>query len=359
MIHPPITNGLEAMAEEFKRFSKIEARSLSSPLYEHLSRSIAADPEIMTLAIQIPPGQPPANLLFGAVHYLLHRNYSASLAKYYPSLTPNPQPPAEAYPAFRDFCLKHADAIEHLLKTRTVQTNEIRRSAYLFLAFSVIANLAGGRPLALIEIGPSAGLNLMWDRYRYNYGEYGVFGPNNSPVHIECALRGEKRPPYPQGVPQIAYKVGLDLKPIDIQDADQVLWLQALIWPEHLERALLLKQAIEVAQQAPPRLLAGNGIELLPDAVRGSPAEAVVCVFHTYTLYQFPHEARERLAAVIAAQAASQEQFYYLSAEWLDSPQPKLELTIFRNGQPDKHLLAYCEAHGRWIEWLAAEKLYA
>jgi hypothetical protein len=115
---------------------------------------------------------------------------------------------------------------------------------------------------------------------------------------------------------------------------------------------LLLKQAIEVAKQDPPKLLAGDGIELLPEAVEAAPAEAAVCVFHSYTVNQFPPEARERFRAVLAQEAASKEQFYHLSAEWLGSPQPELELTLFRNGQPDHYLLASCEAHGRWIEWL-------
>jgi hypothetical protein len=348
----PAPSDFEILAKQFTHFAEIHCRGLFSPLYEHLSLSIAKDPEILALAAQIPAGQPVPNLLFGAVHYLLLQGYPTALALYYRSLTPTPYPPEKAFPAFRDFCLENSRDIERLLRTRRVQTNEIRRCSYLFLGFSLIAKLAGGRPLALIEIGPSAGLNLMWNRYRYHYGEYGMFGDGKASVAIECAFQGEKRPPYPQGIPEVSYKVGLDINPIDIRDPEQALWLRALIWPEHIERNLLLEQAIEIAKQDPPKLLAGDGIELLPEAVEAAPAEATVCVFHSYTVNQFPPEARERLRAVIAQEAASKEQFYHLSAEWFDSPQPELELTLFRNGQSDHHLLAYCEAHGRWIEWL-------
>jgi hypothetical protein len=216
----------------------------------------------------------------------------------------------------------------------------------------MIAQLAGDRPLALIEIGPSAGLNLMFDRYGYDYGAYGAFGDSSSPVQIKSTFQGEKRPPYPQGMPEVAYRVGLDLNPIDLRDQDQADWLRALVWPEHVERAALLEQAIELVKPAPPKLLAGDGIALLPEAVRAAPDEAAICVFHSYAVNQFSPEARERLKAVIQAQAASKDQFYRLSLEWIGSPPSELELTIFRNGRPEAHLLAYCDSHGRWIEWL-------
>jgi hypothetical protein len=351
MSHHP-SRSLEALAERFHHFAEIEAPALATPLYEHLSRSIAADPDILRLAAQIPLGQPVANLLFAAVQYLLQRGVSSPLAQYYRSLTPEPQPPEAAYPAFRDFCLEHRTTIAHLLKTRRVQTNEVKRCAHLFLAFSIMARLAGGRPLALIEIGPSAGLNLMFDRYGYDYGPYGAFGDSDSPVQLKTTFRGEKRPPYPQGMPEVAYRVGLDLNPIDLRDQDQADWLRALVWPEHVERALLLEQAIELVKPAPPKLLAGDGMELLPEAVQAAPAGAAICVFHSYAVNQFSSEARERLKEMIQAQAASREQFYRLSSEWMGTPQPELELTIFGNGRPQPHLLAYCDSHGRWIEWL-------
>jgi hypothetical protein len=348
MDHP----NLEMLAEIFKRFATLECRGYSE-LYEQLSLSIAEDVELLHLASHVPPGQPLPNLFFGAVHYLLLRDPSLPLSRYYRSLEPNPVAFQEAYPAFRDFALENTEAIKLLLTTRRVQTNEVRRTAYLFLAFSLIAKLAGGQPLALIEVGASAGLNLMWDHYAYRYGDYGAFGDANAPVQIESSLQGNKRPPYPVKIPPVAYRLGIDLNPIDVRDAEEALWLRALIWPEHEERVLRLQKAIEVLKQSPPRLLAGDGVDLLPEAVLTAPDEAALCIFHTYTISQFSPEARDKFSTLIEEQATLRGELYHLSAEWLGPPHPRLELTTWAGGRKDHYLLAYCDPHGRWIEWLA------
>lgn len=352
MGHPAIHESLEALAEIFKRFAMLECRG-SSALYEYLSLSIAEDGDLLHLAAHVPPGQPVPNLFFAAVHYLLLRDPSPPLSRYYRSLEPNPGAFQEAYPAFREFALDHAEAIKQLLTTRKVQTNEVRRTAYLFLAFSLIAKLAGGQPLALIEIGTSAGLNLMWDHYAYSYGDYGAFGDANAPVQIESSLQGSKRPPYPIKIPPVIYRLGIDLNPIDVRDAGEAMWLRALIWPEHEERVLRLQKAIEVVKRSPPRLLAGDGVDLLPQAARTAPDEAALCIFHTYTINQFSPEARDKFSALIEEQAALRGELYYLSAEWPGPPHPRLELTTWLEGRKDHRLLAYCDPHGRWIEWLA------
>src|SRR5687767_7873946 len=169
MDQPGAAGAPSALAERFRRFATVECRG-SSPLYERLALAIAEDPELLALAAHAPPGQPAPNLLLAAAHWLLHGERGAAAARFYGSLTETPAPPAGAAPAFRAFCLERADVIRDLLATRRVQTNEVGRCAYLYPAFGVIARLAGGRPLGVIEVGASAGLNLLWDRYGYRYG---------------------------------------------------------------------------------------------------------------------------------------------------------------------------------------------
>ena len=340
-----------ALSNSFRHFAKSECRG-SSPLYEHLSLAIAEDEKLLALAAHSPRGQPVPNLFFAAVQYLLLQGQSSPLSRFYPGLADNVQSPDEAYPAFREFCLSHAEALQHLLITRRVQTNEVRRSAYLFLVFSLIGQLVDPRPLALIEIGASAGLNLLCDKYGYRYGEDGPFGDPRSVVQLECTFRGQKHPPLPHTIPKIVYRAGLDLSPMDVHDDEQVLWLRALVWPEHIERIELLRRAIEVARQNPLKLIAGDGVELLPEIVRGIPGEAAVCVFHTHTVNQFSPEARRRFSAVLTGLAARRDIFFRISTEWLGPPHPKLELTIWRGGSEDHRALAYCDSHGQWIEWL-------
>src|SRR5436190_938127 len=100
----------------------------------------------------------------------------------------------DPYPVFRDFCLDHAAEIRKLLETRRVQVNEIGRCAYFLPAFQVVAQRISGEPMALVEVGASAGLNLLWDKYGYDYGDGFLYGVRDSEIVLPCRLRGEKRP---------------------------------------------------------------------------------------------------------------------------------------------------------------------
>lgn len=341
----------DALAARFRRFADVECGE-TAPLYAHLARSIADDDARLDLAAHAPPGQPAPNLLLGAVHFLLLRGEPGPLARFYPSLTPAPAPPVDAYPAFVDFCMAHVGAIEDLLATRRVQTNEVRRCAYLFPAFALVAALADHRPLALIEIGTSAGLNLMWDRYGYRYGGDATYGDRESPVQLTCMLRGDGRPPLPGHVPRVARKVGIDPHVIDLDDRDEALWLRALVWPDHRDRAATLARAVEIARRDPPELVRGDGVALLPDVLRAIPRDLAVCVFHTHTLNQFPVEARERLSAVLAEHGAARD-LHRVSADWIGTTDPELTLTSWRSGREAHRLLAYTDPHARWLDWRA------
>jgi len=184
---------LDARARRFRVFGEVECQG-SSPLYERLSPAIAEDDDLLALAAHCPEDQPAPNLLFGAVHLLLLQDATAPLARFYTDLSAVPSHPSDAYPAFRAFCLSHRQQIIDVVTTRLVQTNEVSRCAYLLPAFGLIAETAR-LPLALVEVGASAGLNLLWDRYGYRYRHQGrvqAAGDVNSPVQIEAELIGKR-----------------------------------------------------------------------------------------------------------------------------------------------------------------------
>jgi hypothetical protein len=338
----------EALAQRFARFARQECHV--SPLYEQLSLGIAHDPEILAIAGQATPGQPVPNLFLAAVHYLLLKRVRHPLAAFYPSLSPGGSAPANPYPSFRAFCLEHREEMLALISTRLVQTNEVRRCGCLLPAFTHVARQTKGRPLALVEIGASAGLNLLWDRYGYDYGTGRRYGDPGSPVQITCALHGEQQPPLPVVLPMMATRLGLDLHPIDVRDPDAALWLRALVWPDEAGRAELLQQAVQVAQTAPPELLAGDALDLLPEVLTTIPNDQALCVFHTHTINQFPAEARARLSASLAEQAMRRN-LYRVSIEWLGARHPRLEAVSFERGLRAERFLAYCGSHGEWLEW--------
>jgi hypothetical protein len=340
---------LETLSQRFVRFAQRECHA--SPLYERLSSGIACDPEVLAIAAHARRGQPVPNLFLAAVHFMLLKGVQDPLTAFYPSLSRSIVRAEDPYPSFRAFCLEHRAEIQALIATRLVQTNEVRRCGCLLPAFAAVASRAQGRPLALVEIGASAGLNLLWDRYGYDYGDDWPYGDNSSPVQLVCALRGDRRPPLPAVLPTVATRVGLDLNPIDVRDREAVLWLRALVWPDEAGRAALLQRALQLAQREPPMLLAGNALDLLPEVLATIPADQALCVFHTHTVNQFPPEERARLASRLAACGATRD-LYQVSIEWLGEASPHLELAAFERGMKTATLLAYCGSHGEWLEWL-------
>jgi hypothetical protein len=350
-VHPPNQATLAKLSKRFQHFAEIECRG-SSLLYEQLALGIAADEELLRLAARIPAGQPPPNLLFAAVHYLLLQDPLYPLANYYPSLTDDPQPPEGAFAHFQAFCRLHQTELIPLLQTRRVQTNEIRRCAYLLPAFELVSTLVRRRPLALIEIGTSAGLNLLWDRYRYEYGADRAIGDPASPITIRSAFRGDKQPTLPALMSVVRNRVGIDIHVVDVTRDDEARWLRALIWPEHRDRVTLLTGAIEVLYHHSPRLLEGDGTVLLPSLLDELPLETAVCLFHTHTFNQVSDQVQQQFAEFLR-DYSRQRVIYRLACEGAAIGVPQLTLTTYQAGTQTEMLLAYCDPHGRWIEWLA------
>jgi hypothetical protein len=354
---PPISDALlEALAQRFVRFADQECGAYA-PLYERLARGIAGDLDLLTIAAHTRSGQQAPLLLLAAVHYLLLGGVGHALGAFYPSVTPHVAvPPGDPMPAFRAFCRDYRDALLDLVSTGLVQTNEPRRCTVLLPAFATVARLAGGRSLALIEVGASAGLNLLFDRYGYDYGVGRLVGEPSAPVRFTCALRGSGLPPLHTGLPQVTTRVGIDLHPIQANDPQATRWLRALVWPEHPERATRLQQVLAVAQREPPTLLAGDALTVLPQTVATAPADAALCVFHIATLAHFPPEARERFRALIA-DLARQRDLFWLSSEGIGlGERRRFEyvtiLTAFQHGRQVERRLAYNHQHGVWLEWL-------
>jgi len=323
-----------------------------SPLYVSLAMRVAEDPELLEAAAPAWEKNALPNLLFAAVHFLLLKGERHQLAAFYPSLNNASQHYDYVYPYFRSFVLERKNEIVEIITTHSVQTNEVGRCAALIPAFELVARQVENRPLALIEIGSSAGLTLLWDRYHYRYDENLRCGPPNSPVQIECQLRGEKRPPVPDRFPEIASRLGVDLNPLDLNDPENVQWLRALVWPEQRKRANQLGLAIEVARQDPPQIIRGDALELLPRLVDQVGSGFQLCVFHSFTLSLASGKPRERLESLLA-KVSEKRNLFQISLEWAKSSEtPLLLLAIFNRGAKTEKILAKSHAHGEWLEWL-------
>lgn len=349
-------NDLDDLPRRFRRFAELECRG-SSPLYELLSLHVADDSELLALAEHCAPGQPAPNLFLGAAHLVLLDNPDHPVSAYYASMVESPKDRAGAFPHFRSLCLEHRGRIVETVSTRMVQTNEVGRCAVLLPAFAIAAERSPAGEVAFVEVGASAGLNLLWDRFHYEYGEQVSWGSPSSPVRLACEPRGEPLPAIPSALSNVTHRVGIDLDPVDLGDAEAVRWLRALIWPEHKHRVAALEGALRVAASERPTLIAADAVDALPGVLDGVPPDAATCVFHTHTLNQFPQEARRRFAEILDEFGARRD-LYVVSIERHGAQQERvgalLELTAYERGRKTTRALGRCDNHGMWLEWFGS-----
>lgn len=336
-------------------FFVTETRRNPAPLYEQLAKGISQDEELKAFANDVRPGQPPANILFAAVHFLLLRGAEHPLRRFYANLNGGTRAEnlVDAFPAFRDFVIRHRDELAPLVRTRVTNTNEVARSTVLHAGFRAVAGEAG-EPLHLIEIGPSAGLNLLWDRYRVRYvrGGQSIFaGLEESPLVLETELRGDSLPPAGRN-PQVASRVGLERNPVDLSDADDRDWLRALVWPDQIARFARLETALRMSAGENLPIRRGDALALLPEVLSELPHDQTICVYHSFVTYQFSDESRAALNDLLIA-ASLRRAVWRLSWEGTFSGEAPLLLYSYRDGARDKRLLAYCQPHGAWLNWQA------
>ncbi|MFB4331721.1 DUF2332 domain-containing protein [Paenibacillus sp. CR_12] len=331
----------------FRHFAERECPG-SSVFYEYLARHIADDEEVLQVAALVPSGQPVPNMLFGAVQYLLLQGEGPELRAYYPGLAEHPKEMASCYPHFRAFVLEHEAAIIGILKRKRVQTNEVRRCAYLYPVFCFIYDKVR-KPLALVELGTSAGLQLLWDQYSYSYGDTASYGLTESKVRITSEIRGDRKPFLLASSPPVVYRMGIDLHVNDVRNPEHFLWLRALIWPGNHDRVSMLEHAAEaLKQQSDVRFREGDGTELLPDIVKEIPEEAVICVFHTHVANQIPEASKQKLLRHLS-EIGSKRDIVHVYNNMQDED---LHAEYILGGVPSKFTAARTDGHARWFEWL-------
>jgi hypothetical protein len=340
----------------WKDFARDAAR-LNSPLYAALALGVDGDAELKGLAARRRKGQPPSNLLFAAVHYLLLRGADHPLRSCYATLG-GTRPTADAFSLFRDFALSHRAEIQALVETRVTNTNEVNRSAVLRAGFGALA-AADDTPLHLIEIGPSAGLNLIWDRYSVDYLRGTDIAARVMPdaaLRLSCALKGAL-PPVNR-MPPILSRLGLERDPVDLTDDRDRDWLRAVIWGDQSHRLARLESAIAMFLETPLAvhpgpIRAGDALDLLPGVLAGIPGDDPVCVYHTIAVYQFSAAMRETLHSQLAA-AGLRRPVWHLAFEFDGSSDYVLTLTRHRNGEAHAQRLGLAQPHGGWIAWSGA-----
>ncbi len=317
--------------EQYLRFA--DEAGEESPCFAEWADGVAGDPEVLAWIDELPGLKKQPNLVFAA-------------ARWHGVPAPGP------YTGLRSALLADDGSIRATILARSTQTNEVGRLATLLPAFA-LAVPAG--PVALLEVGASAGLNLFPERWGYRWatdeGEV-ILGPE---PRLGCEVAGPA--PLPTGLPEVAWRGGIDLNPLDVTDADAMAWLETLVWPEQDDRRARLARAVEVARAEPPRIVTGDLLTELPALVADAAAHGTVIVFHSAVAAYLPVPDRERMRALVLDLVAD-------GCHWVSNEAPGIFPAITASGPPptprrfelalDGRVVAHTHGHGRDLLWLTS-----
>lgn len=239
------------------------------------------------------------------------------------------------------------------------QTNEVGRSAVLLGGFLEIARATGGRPVRLLEIGASAGLNQLWDCYHYDLGGLARWGHPHSSVTVTAEWTGPL-PPLDAHV-EVAERAASDTAPVDLDDPEARLRLRAYVWADQPARMKLLDAAIELVRRLKLRVEQGEAASWVTERLRERAEGCTTVLYHSIAWEYFPDETKARISSAVTAAGQQADAGSPLAWLRLEPPagsgpgggQPELRLTLWPGGCDQ--LLAQAHTHGPPITWLGVD----
>jgi hypothetical protein len=314
------------IAERYRDFAAF-ARD-DSACFEAWALGVADDPAVQAWLADLPRSRQQPNLVFAA-------------ARWHGAEAPGP------YDGLRSILLEDDGAVRRTILSRSTQTNEVGRLATLTPVLSTIEG-----PLALLEVGASAGLCLFPDRYDYRWPQRGALDGSGGPV-LTCSVEGGM--PVPARHPDVAWRGGIDLNPLDVTDPDATAWLTTLVWPEQEDRRSRLAEAIEVARAAPPRIVRGDLLEELPALLEEASGHGTPVVFHSAVIAYLDHAERGTFVDLMRG-LVGEHRCHWVSNEGPDVvpglpvPDPRVpaRFVLALDGAP----VAWTHGHGHALTWL-------
>jgi len=312
--------------EEYRDFATYAAGD--SPCFEEWALGVAEDAAVLAWLDTLPPIKRQPNLVLAAARW-------------------HGAPAPGSYDGLRRVLLEREAEVRATVMSRATQTNEVGRLATL----APVLGLLDG-PLALIEVGASAGLCLFPDRYDYVWPPLGGLRGSGGPV-LTAEATGAL--PVPAKHPEVAWRGGVDLNPLDVSDEDAMAWLENLVWPEQDERRHRLREAIEVARREPPALRRGDLLDHLPDLLDEAAPHGTPVVFHSAVIAYLEEADRDRFHDLMIGLVAegrcrwiSNEGRRVLPAVTGGREVPSGRFVTALDGVP----VAWSHGHGHAIDWL-------
>jgi hypothetical protein len=243
---------------------------------------------------------------------------------------------------------EHRAFLAEFVATQGVQTNEVQRSWILLPLLLRIVERTGMAQFDLVELGPSAGLNLVWDRYRYRY-QAGVWGRDDAALSFD----GEERRPVPGALlglqPRVGRRVGIDLAPIDVTTEAGARLLRSFVWAGQDDRMRRLDRAIEAVRQDPPELVRGDYLEALPEVLAAQPGDSLTIVFQTASFGYIGDEGRVRVRSVLEEAGQSRPLAFISTGKPRAGEDWGLRIVYWPGGE--REFAGHADFHGSWLSW--------
>jgi hypothetical protein len=342
----------------YRHFGEVDAAG-TSPLYEHVAIALSESDEALRAIEAAPARRRHPTVILAALHDLALAGRAPELAAAYAAADGD-----AAAGAAIDTLLHMTDAVVAIAARRRPWTDETGRCAVLYPAIAAAARRVGADAVGLIDVGCSAGLNLNVDRVGVTYSNGQTLGDPSAPVQLSCSIVKD-RPVPTLAIPGVVTRIGVDVDPVDVTDADDARWLRACLWPDQPDRIARLDAEIALAATAPPLLLRGDAIELLPDAFARVPADALPVVTTTWALSKVPLESRLRFLHRLD-EAATNRPVAWVSAEGVGvapaiptlgdrraSGHSIIGLAVLDQSTLHAEALGRCWSQGRLLLWLA------
>lgn len=313
------------------RYLAFAEEAADSACFSDWARRVAVDPEVHAWLADLPELKQQPNLVFAAARW-------------------HGAPAPGEYGDLKRVLLEREAEVKETIRTRATQTNEVGRLAALV---PLLARVPG--PLALVEVGASAGLCLFPDRYDYAWPPLGGLTGSGGPT-LTCAATDAV--PVPTRHPTVAWRAGCDLNPLDVTDEDATAWLETLVWPEQDERRTRLRSAVAIARAEPPYLLRGDLFEAIPQLLAEAGRHGTPVVFHSAVIAYLDDDDRGRFHELMTGLVAAGE-CHWVSNEGrsvlprltASVPEAPADQRLFLLAL-DGHAMAWAHGHGQTIQWL-------
>ena len=346
------------LAEVYRHFGEADAAG-TSPLYERVAVALSASGEALAAIETAPARKRHPAVILAALHDLALAGRAPALAAAYAA-----GDGAAAADAAIGTLLGMTGSVVAVAVRRPVRAGETGRSTVLYPAIAEAAHRAGAHAVGLIDVGCSAGLSLSVDRVGIAYSNGQSLGDPSSPVQLSSSIVGG-RPVPARAMPEVVARIGVDLDPVDVTDADEARWLRACLGPDQPERAARLEAEMALAATAPPLLLQGDAVEVVPGAFARVPADAMPVVTTTWALSHFPLQSRLRFLHRLGDAAAGRA-VAWVSAEGVGvapaiptlgdrraSGHSIIGLAVFDRSALRAEAIGRCWSKGRLLAWLA------